>query len=123
MGKLMTCEQLAEEFSLSSLPSVHTLRRQGLPTIKLGAARLVDYDVILRIIEAVVPDADHSTLRGAAIGTGAVYANVAKTQPAFTNMDDYLCSLRQQVCRMLTDHGIGETKIIREKVEDYVIHA
>ena len=77
---------------------------------------------ILRIIEVVVPGAEHRTLQGAAIAIGAVYANAAKTQPAFAHMDDYLRSLRQQVRRILNEHGIGETKTIREKVEDFAIH-
>jgi type I restriction enzyme R subunit len=44
-------------------------------------------------------------------------------QPAFAHMEAYLRSLRQQVRRILTDYGIGETKAIREKVEDFAIHA
>lgn len=78
---------------------------------------------ILRIIEAIVPNADHATLQDAAIAIGAVYSDAAATQPAFTHMDDYLRSLRQKVRRILTEHGIGETQVIREKVEDFVIHA
>ena len=77
---------------------------------------------ILRIIEVVVPGAEHRTLQGAAIAIGAVYANAAETQPAFAHMDDYLRSLRQQVRRILTENGIGETTTIREKVEDFAIH-
>ena len=38
-------------------------------------------------------------------------------------MEAYLRSLRQQVRRILTEHGIGETKAIREKVEEFAIHA
>jgi type I restriction enzyme, R subunit len=78
---------------------------------------------ILRIIEAIVPDADHATLQDTAIAIGAVYSDAAATQPAFTHMDDYLRSLRQQVRRILTEHGIGETVAIREKVEEFAIHA
>src|SRR5690606_5134751 len=74
---------------------------------------------ILRIIEAIVPDADHATLQDAAIAIGAIYADAAATQPAFAHMEAYLRSLRQQVRRILTDHGIGETKTIREKVEEF----
>jgi len=77
---------------------------------------------ILRIIEAIVPDADASAMQDAATGIGAIYADAAATQPAFTHMEDYLRSLRQQTRRILTEHGIGETKIIREKVEDFAIH-
>ena len=40
-----------------------------------------------------------------------------------TDKDTYLRSLRQQVRRILTDLGIGETKAIREKVEEFAIHA
>ncbi len=78
---------------------------------------------ILRIIEVIVPDAGHSVLQDAAIAVGAVYANAAATQPAFAHMDSYLRSLRQQVRRILTEHGIGETKEIREKVEEFASHA
>jgi type I restriction enzyme R subunit len=78
---------------------------------------------ILRIIEAIVPGAEHATLQHAAIAIGAVYAAAQATQPAFTHMDDYLRSLRQQVRRILTEHGIGETMTIREKVEEFAIHA
>jgi type I restriction enzyme R subunit len=77
---------------------------------------------ILRTIEAIVPDVDHATLQDAAIAIGAVYAEAAARQPAFAHMDAYLRSLRQQVRRILTEHGIGETKAIREKVEEFAIH-
>nr|WP_295981184.1 type I restriction endonuclease subunit R [uncultured Agrobacterium sp.] len=77
---------------------------------------------MLRIIEAIVPDSDHVTLQDAAIAIGAVYAEAAASQPAFAHMDAYLRSLRQQVRRILTEHGIGETKAIREKVEEFAIH-
>ena len=78
---------------------------------------------ILRIMEAIVPDIAHDILQVAAIAIGAVYADAAATQPAFAHMEAYLRSLRQQVRRILTDHGIGETKAIREKVEEFAIHA
>lgn len=78
---------------------------------------------ILRIMEAVAHDIGHDTLQVAAMAIGAVYADAAATQPAFAQMDAYLRSLRQQVRRILTEHGIGETKIIREKVEEFAIHA
>lgn len=78
---------------------------------------------ILRIIEAIVPDADHATLQRAAIAIGAIYADAAATQPAFAHMEAYLRSLRQQVRRILTEHDIGETKVIREKVEEFAVHA
>ena len=78
---------------------------------------------ILRIIEAIVPEADHATLQDAAIAIGLVYADAAATQPAFAHMEAYLRSLRQQVRRILTEHGIGETKTIREKVEEFAVHA
>lgn len=78
---------------------------------------------ILRILEAVVPDVDGDRLTSAAVAIGAVYAEAAATQPAFAHMDSYLRTLRQQVRRILTDHDIGETKVIREKVEEFAIHA
>jgi type I restriction enzyme R subunit len=78
---------------------------------------------ILRIMETIAPDIEHDTSRAAAMAIGAVYADAAATQPAFAHMEAYLRSLRQQVRRILTEHGIGETKIIREKVEEFAIHA
>ncbi|RWY66196.1 type I restriction endonuclease subunit R [Rhizobium sp. WSM1325] len=78
---------------------------------------------ILRIIEAIVPNADHALLQEAAIAIGAIYAQASATQPAFAHMDAYLRSLRQQVRRILSEHAIGETKFIREKVEEFAIHA
>lgn len=78
---------------------------------------------ILRIIEAIVPDADHAKVQDAAIAIGALYAHANATQPAFTHMEEYLRSLRQQVRRILTEQGIGETKAIRERVEEFAIHA
>jgi|TARA_R100000501_G_C2630892_1_gene126601 type I restriction enzyme R subunit len=77
---------------------------------------------ILRIIEAIAPGTDHATLQDAAIAIGGVYADAARTQPAFTHMDDYLRRLRRNVRRILTEHGIGETQAIREKVEDFAVH-
>lgn len=78
---------------------------------------------ILRIMEAIVPDADHSALQSAAIAIGATYADAAATQPAFAHMEAFLRSLRQQVRRILGEHEIGETKTIREKVEEFAVHA
>lgn len=78
---------------------------------------------ILRIVETIVPDADHAQLQNVAIGIGAIYADAAATNPAFAHMDDYLRRLRREVRRILTEHGIGETQVIREKVEDYAVHA
>ncbi len=78
---------------------------------------------ILRIIEAIFADADHTTLQDAAIAIGKVYAGAAATQPAFAHMEAYLRSLRQQVRRVLAEHGIAETKVIREKVEEFAVHA
>lgn len=78
---------------------------------------------VLRIMEAIAPDTDHTALQPAAIAIGAVYADAAATQPAFAHMEAYLRSLRQQVRRILTDHGIGETKTIREKVEEFAVYA
>jgi type I restriction enzyme R subunit len=78
---------------------------------------------ILRILEDVVPDIDQETLKKAALAVGLAYADAARTQPAFAHMEAYLRSLRQHVRRVLTDLGIGETKAIREKVEEYAVHA
>jgi type I restriction enzyme R subunit len=78
---------------------------------------------ILRIMEVISVAADHAVLQIAAIDIGDVYAAAAATQPAFAHMEAYLRSLRQQVRRILTDHGIGETKAIREKVEEFAVHA
>ncbi|WP_210239350.1 hypothetical protein, partial [Mesorhizobium sp. M2E.F.Ca.ET.166.01.1.1] len=75
------------------------------------------------IIETIVPDTDHATLQDVAIAIGAVYAEAAAIQPAFAHMEAYLRSLRQQVRRILTERGIGETKVIREKVEEFATHA
>jgi type I restriction enzyme R subunit len=61
--------------------------------------------------------------RSAATDQNWGYATAAATQPAFAHMDAYLRSLRQQVRRILTDHGIGDTKIVREKVEEFAVHA
>lgn len=78
---------------------------------------------ILRIMEAIVSEVPHATLHSAAIAIGAIYADAAATQPAFAHMETYLRTLRQQVRRILTDHEIGETKAIREKVEEFAVHA
>ncbi|MFY9349088.1 MAG: type I restriction endonuclease subunit R [Sphingobium sp.] len=78
---------------------------------------------ILRIMEAIAPETAHEALQAAAITIGAVYADAAATQPAFAHMEAYLRSLRQQVRRILTDHGIGETKTIRKKVEEFAVNA
>ena len=78
---------------------------------------------ILRIMEAIAPDTAHDTLQTAAVSIGAAYAEAAATQPAFAHMEAYLRSLRQQVRRILTEQNIGETKAIREKVEEFAIHA
>ena len=77
---------------------------------------------ILRIIEAIVPDDDHGTLQNAAISIGAIYAEAYASQPAFTHMDAYLRTLRQQVRRVLTEHGIGKSQAIRDAVEEFVLH-
>ena len=44
MTRLLTAQQAVEEFNLPSVRTIRTLRSQGLPTVKLGAARLIDYD-------------------------------------------------------------------------------
>jgi type I restriction enzyme, R subunit len=78
---------------------------------------------ILRIIEALAPDIDHATLQAAAIAIGAVYADAQASQPAFTHMQEYLRSLRQRVRRILSEHDIGETKVIRDAVEEFAVTA
>ncbi|MER9061392.1 type I restriction endonuclease subunit R [Mesorhizobium sp. M0698] len=78
---------------------------------------------ILRIMEALAPDTGHGTLQDAAIGIGTIYAGAQASQPAFTFMPEYLRSLRQQVRRILSEHGIGESKAIREAVEEFAVHA
>ena len=52
MARLLTAAQAVEEFNLPSVRTIRTLRSQGLPTVKLGAARLIDYDDMLAFIEA-----------------------------------------------------------------------
>jgi hypothetical protein len=44
-------EQAVAEFNLPSVRTIRTLRNQGLPTVKLGAARLIDYDDMVNFIE------------------------------------------------------------------------
>ncbi len=78
---------------------------------------------ILRIMEAIAPHTAHEIMQAAAIAIGAVYAEAAATQSAFAHMEAYLRSLRQQVRRILTEHGIAETKAIREKVEEFAVNA
>jgi type I restriction enzyme R subunit len=78
---------------------------------------------ILRIIETLVSDTEHAVLQDAAIAIGAVYAGAQASQPAFTHMPEYLRSLRQQVRRILSERSIGETQAIREKVEEFAVHA
>lgn len=78
---------------------------------------------ILRIMEVIVPDIDHATLRDAAIAIGAIYSEAKASQPSFTHMPEYLRSLRQQVRRALSERDIGETKAIRDAVEEFVVHA
>lgn len=78
---------------------------------------------VLRIIQDASPDTEDSASRGAAIQVAALYTDAAESQPAFAHMDQYLRTLRQQVRRVLVDHGIGETKLIRERVEEFAIHA
>lgn len=78
---------------------------------------------ILRIIETIVPDTDHAVLQDVAMAIGAVYAQAKASQPAFTHMPEYLRNLRQQVRRILSERQIGETKTIRDAVEEFAIHA
>lgn len=78
---------------------------------------------ILRIIEALAPETGQAVLQDAAIAIGAVYADAQASQPAFTHMPEYLRSLRQQTRRILTERGIGETRAVREAVEEFAVHA
>jgi len=78
---------------------------------------------ILRIMEAIAPDVDHTVIQDAATSIGMIYASAKASQPAFTHMPEYLRSLRQQVRRVLSERGVGETKAIRDAVEDFAIHA
>jgi len=78
---------------------------------------------ILRIMEVLAPGTGHAPLQEAAIAIGAIYADAQASQPAFTFMPEYLRSLRQQVRRILAGHGIGESKTIREAVEEFALHA
>lgn len=50
-SRLLTAEQAVAEFNLPSVRTIRTLRNQGLPTVKLGAARLIDYDDMVNFIE------------------------------------------------------------------------
>lgn len=77
---------------------------------------------ILRIMEAEVSDIGHDVLQDAAVAIGAIYAEANRSQPAFTHMPEYLRSLRQQVRRVLSERSIGETKAIRDAVEEFVVH-
>jgi type I restriction enzyme R subunit len=78
---------------------------------------------VLRIMEAIVSEADHAVLQSAAIAIGRAYAQAKASQPAFTHMPEYLRSIRQQVRRILTEYGVGETKAIRDAVEEFAIQA
>ncbi|MDB5550496.1 MAG: Type site-specific deoxyribonuclease, HsdR family [Rhizobium sp.] len=78
---------------------------------------------ILRIVETLAPDTEHAVLQDAAITIGAVYAEAQASQPAFTHMPEYLRGLRQQTRRILAERGIGETKAVREAVEEFAVHA
>ncbi|MED5547290.1 MAG: type I restriction endonuclease subunit R [Pseudomonadota bacterium] len=78
---------------------------------------------IQRILEDIVPATPAETLQDAAVAIDALYAEAAETQPAFAHMDAYLRSLRQQVRRVLGECEIGETKLIREKVEEFAVGA
>lgn len=69
---------------------------------------------ILRIMEDIVPETDQSLLVPAASAISALYADAAVSQPSFGHMESYLRTLRQEVRRILADHGIGETKAIRD---------
>lgn len=51
MTRLLTPTEAVAEFNLPSVRTIRTLRNQGLPTIKLGAARLIDYDDMVNFIE------------------------------------------------------------------------
>ena len=78
---------------------------------------------ILRIMEALAPDMDHATLQAAAVAVGGVYATAQASQPSWFFMDSYKKELRQRVRRILSEHGLPEAKAIRDKVEDFAVHA
>ncbi|MER9462642.1 type I restriction endonuclease subunit R [Mesorhizobium sp. M0387] len=78
---------------------------------------------ILRIMEVLAPGTGHDPLQDAAIAIGAAYAGAQASQPAFTFMPEYLRGLRQRVRRILSEHGISESKAIREAVEEFAVHA
>lgn len=69
MSRLMTPEQAVAEFNLPSVRTIRTLRNQGLPTVKLGAARLIDYDDMLNFIERRKQCQGETTARGSAGST------------------------------------------------------
>lgn len=52
MNRLLTPDEAVAEFNLPSVRTIRTLRNQGLPTVKLGAARLIDYQDMVNFIEA-----------------------------------------------------------------------
>jgi exonuclease III len=73
MSRLLTVEQAVTEFNLPSARTIRTLRKQGLPTVKLGAARLIDYDDMMAFIEAAkeTPCQDQTPARGSSRSKGA----------------------------------------------------
>lgn len=78
---------------------------------------------ILRIMETSARDIDHPTLKAAAVAIGHIYATVHDSQPSWYFMDAYRKELKKQVRRILTEHGVGDAKAIRDEIEDYAIHA
>jgi type I restriction enzyme R subunit len=78
---------------------------------------------ILRIMETSARDMDHPTLRAAAVAIDDIYATVHDSQPSWYFMDAYRKELKKQVRRILTEHGVGDAKAIRDEIEDYAIHA
>ena len=66
MSRLLTPEQAVREFNLPSVRTIRTLRNQGLPTVKLGAARLIDYDDMVNFIERRKQCQDETTARASA---------------------------------------------------------
>ncbi|MCK1625399.1 type I restriction endonuclease subunit R [Bradyrhizobium sp. 160] len=78
---------------------------------------------ILRILEVSAPKANHAALQAAAIATGAVYSDAQQSQPSWFFMESYKRELRRQVRRILGEHGVPETKAIRDEIETYAVHA
>ncbi|NJC06550.1 hypothetical protein GGQ97_002343 [Sphingomonas kaistensis] len=60
MSRLMTPAEAVEAFNLPSVRTIRTLRSQGLPTVKLGSARLIDYDDMVAFVERMKEQQCHA---------------------------------------------------------------